>query len=387
MLKRDFGNLSSRLKPGMQIRENTKLDAVSQQQSRVYRVAILSTGLAIYLVACWTILSIGSVDIAPVQFGAFASLACAGFLAFWIAILFDWNLGLRDPDMNLAQMMWAVSVVLMTAYFVVEMKPVVVLSGLAMIVVGANRLSRTELLVFVLYSITLYMLSVLDKVQPATEFIAMIAFGLVLVFGPVLYRLEMLMVERLLIDRNEELSDALDQIRDLAVKDDLTGAYNRRHLMVVLSQHKAMADRRNNYRFTLCAVDLDFFDQVNSSFVHETGDQDLTRFAQIAESVLREVDCISRVRGTEFILVLGGTTENDALIVAHRIGEGLVESQVSDTEAHTGLTASIGLTEYRRGEEVERTMDRADRALYDAKRTGRNQVVVARYESAAGASG
>ncbi|MEO2175917.1 MAG: GGDEF domain-containing protein [bacterium] len=371
----------------MQIRENTKLDAVSQQQSRVYRVAILATGLAIYLVACWTILSIGSVDIAPVQFGAFASLACAGFLAFWIAILFDWNLGLRDPDMNLAQMMWAVSVVLMTAYFVVEMKPVVVLSGLAMIVVGANRLSRTELLVFVLYSITLYMLSVLDKVQPATEFIAMIAFGLVLVFGPVLYRLEMLMVERLLIDRNEELSDALDQIRDLAVKDDLTGAYNRRHLMVVLSQHKAMADRRNNYRFTLCAVDLDFFDQVNSSFVHETGDQDLTRFAQIAESVLREVDCISRVRGTEFILVLGGTTENDALIVAHRIGEGLVESQVSDTEAHTGLTASIGLTEYRRGEEVERTMDRADRALYDAKRTGRNQVVVARYESAAGASG
>lgn len=357
------------------------VDTVSQQRARLYRLATLGAGVFVHLMVCWTVLSIGFMSIEPMQFLGIGSLAAAGFVMFAIAISMEWNLGLEDPDMSLAQMIWSVSVIIMTAYFVSEFKPVVVLSGLAMIVVGANRLSRKELFFFAVYSLTAYILSVaykaqFDSLSWITEIVVMIAFGLVLVFGPVLYRFEMNMVENVLVDKNEELSSALLRIRELAVRDELTGAFNRRHLNQFTQQQKAMADRRD-YRFTVCFVDLDFFKRVNDRFGHSTGDHVLTSFADIAMTILREVDCVARIGGEEFVLVLGGTPQHEAVIAIRRIAEKLAELQVSSIEPQYRITASIGITEYKAGEEIEQTMDRADKALYDAKRTGRNKIVMA----------
>ncbi|MBL4679449.1 MAG: GGDEF domain-containing protein [Pseudomonadales bacterium] len=366
---------------GMHNYELFKVDTKSDQRSRIYRVATLGAGIFIHLMVCWTVLAIGYMSIEPIQFLGIASLAGAGFLVFALAILLEWNLSLEDPDMNLPQMIWAVSVVIMTSYFSFELKPVVVLSGLAMIVLGANRLSKKELLIFAAYSMVVYIASVFYKAQFnslswITEIVIMIAFGLVLVFGPVLYRLEMVMFENTLIDKNAELNEALTRIRELAIKDELTGAYNRRHLMEVLTQQKAMADRRN-YHFTLCYVDLDFFKRVNDRFGHSTGDIVLKGFSEIAQSILREVDCVSRIGGEEFVLVLAGTTQEAAKIAARRIGEKLSKLQVSSIEPNYRITASMGITEFRQNEDIEQTMDRADKALYDAKRTGRNKVIIA----------
>ncbi len=363
-----------------------EVDTVTQQRSRIYRLATLGAGTFVHLMVCWTVLSIGYMDIQPVQFLGLASLAAAGFLLFALAITLEWNLSLEDPDMSLAQMIWAVSIVIMTTYFVNEFKPVVVLSGLAFIVLGANRLSPKELVMFVAYALIAYLLSVSYKSQFAqlswvTEIVVMIAFGLVAVFGPLLYRFEMTMVENLLIDKNEELSSALARILELAVKDELTGAYNRRHLADFLNQQKAMADRRD-YRFTLCYVDLDFFKRVNDRFGHSTGDHVLRSFSEIAISILREVDCVARIGGEEFVLVLGGTPQRDAVIAVQRIAEQLSELQVSAIEPQYRITASMGITEYKAGEEVEQSMDRADKALYDAKRTGRNKIVIAEADQA-----
>ncbi len=357
------------------------MDTQADQRSRVYRVATLGAGIFIHLMVCWTVLSIGYMNIEPLQFLGIASLSGAGFLLFGVAILLEWNLSLEDPDMNLAQMIWAVSVVIMTAYFSIELKPVVVLSGLAMIVLGANRLTKNELMIFAAYSMVVYIASVSYKAQFnslswITEIVVMIAFGLVLVFGPILYRLEMVMFENTLIDKNAELTTALKRIRELATKDELTGAYNRRHLMEVLSQQKAMADRRD-YCFTLCYVDLDFFKRVNDRFGHSAGDQVLKGFSEIAQSILREVDCVSRIGGEEFVLLLAGTSQGDAKLAAARIGEKLTNLQVSSIEPNYRITASMGITEFRRNEEISQTMDRADKALYDAKRTGRNKVIIA----------
>jgi diguanylate cyclase (GGDEF)-like protein len=165
-----------------------------------------------------------------------------------------------------------------------------------------------------------------------TELVGMIAFGLVLVFGPLLSRLEMVMVDRLLIDKNEELTDALDQIRSLTLKDELTNVHNRQHLMDVLTQQKAMADRQSDDHFTLCFVDLDFLNRVNEKFGHSTGSQVLAGFASIVKSILREVDCIARIGEEKFVLVFGGATESDALVAARRIADKLIESQVSSIE-------------------------------------------------------
>ncbi|MFT7685595.1 MAG: diguanylate cyclase (GGDEF)-like protein [Candidatus Azotimanducaceae bacterium] len=358
-----------------------RVDTQSEQRTRIYRVATLGAGIFIHLMVCWTVLSIGQMNIEPLQFLGIASLSAAGFLFFALAIVLEWNLSLEDPDMNLPQMIWAVSVVIMTSYFSSELKPVVVLSGLAMIVLGANRLSKKELLIFAAYSMSVYIASVsykaqFDSLSWITEIVVMIAFGLVLVFGPVLYRLEMVMFENTLIDKNAELTTALNKIRELAIKDELTGAYNRRHLMEVLAQQKAMADRRD-YKFSLCYVDLDFFKRVNDRFGHSTGDNVLKGFSEIAQSILRELDCVSRIGGEEFVLVLAGTSQEDAKIAARRIGEKLSNLLINGNEPNYRITASMGITEFRRNEEIEQTMDRADKALYDAKRTGRNKVIIA----------
>lgn len=358
------------------------MDIATQQKSRIYRIATTGAGIFVHLMVCWAVLSIGYMDIEPLQFVALGSLAAAGFLLFMLAILMEWNLTLEDPDMSLAHMIWAVSVVVMTTYFVTEMKPVVALSGLAMIVVGANRLTSRELAIFAVYSLVAYVLTVFYKSQFEslswlTEAVVMIAFALVLVFGPVLYRFEMSMIESILINKNQELSSALSRIQELAVRDELTGAFNRRHLKDVLAQQKAIADRRTDYSFTLCYVDLDFFKRVNDKFGHSTGDHVLRTFADIARDILREVDCVARTGGEEFVLVLGGTNQQAAIVAAERLSAGLRDMQVSHIEPHYRITASMGITGYRRAEEVESTMDRADKALYDAKRTGRNKVVIA----------
>jgi diguanylate cyclase (GGDEF)-like protein len=358
-----------------------EVDTVTQQRARMYRLATLGAGTFVHLMVCWTVFSIGFMAIQPMQFLGLASLSMAGFLLLALAIMMEWNLSLEDPDMSLPQMIWAISVVIMTAYFVTEFKPVVVLSGLAFIVIGANRLSQKELVIFAVYALVAYGLSTTYKAQVddlawITEVVVMIAFALVLVFGPVLYRFEMTMVENVLVDKNAELSSALARIRELAVRDELTGAYNRRYLKDFLLQQKAMADRRD-YHFTLCYVDLDFFKRVNDRFGHTTGDHVLKGFADIAMTILREVDCVARIGGEEFVLVLSGTPQRDAVVAVQRIAEQLSAMQVSPIEPQYRITASMGITEYKAGEEVELSMDRADKALYDAKRTGRNKIVIA----------
>ncbi len=354
---------------------------VLQQRSRIYRVAMLAAGILVHLFACSLVLSIGHMELAPVEFLGLASLSLAGFLAIALLITFEWNLTLEDPDMSLPQLLWAVSVVIVTSHFVADLKAVVVLLGLTMVVFGVSRLDRRERTAFIVYSVCLYGVSVALLSQSAhmawmTEIVIMIAFAVVLVFGPLLHQFELSMLENVLVDKNRELTAALARISELAVKDELTGVYNRRHLMGFIAHQKALADR-GGHQFTLCFVDLDFFKRVNDRFGHGTGDHVLKCFAEIAESVLREVDCIGRIGGEEFLLVLVGSSEQDALIAAERLAARLRDMVVSMNEPQYRITASMGITEYRPVELIEAAVERADKALYDAKRTGRNKLVVA----------
>ncbi len=356
-------------------------DTLAQQRSRIYRVATLGAGMFIHLVVCWAVLSIGYMNLDNVQFLGLASLSAAGFLFIALLIVFEWNLTLEDPDMSLAQMLWAVSVVIVTTHFVIELKPAVLLTGLTMVMLGANRLTRKEQIVFAIYGLALYVISILILAQSGslawiTEVVLMFAFALVLVFGPALNRFELGLIENALVDKNQELSAALERIRELAIKDELTGAYNRRHVSEILAQQKALADR-GDYSFTMCFIDLDFFKRVNDRFGHSAGDQVLRSFADITMNILREVDCVARMGGEEFLLVLAGTSQRDALLAAERLALSLRDMVVSQNEPETRITASMGITEYRKGEEIQTMLDRVDKALYDAKRTGRNKIVTA----------
>ena len=130
-------------------------------------------------------LSLGFMSIEPLKFLGLSSLAVAGFIFFLLTVMMEWNLALEDPDMSLLQMLWTVSMVIVTSYFVEELTAVVVFSGLAMTFTGTTRLSHRELGYFCVYSIALYGISVsfksgFDSMTWLTEIAILVAVGVVL---------------------------------------------------------------------------------------------------------------------------------------------------------------------------------------------------------------
>ena len=179
-----------------------------------------------------------------------------------------------------------------------------------------------------------------------------------------------------LTTKNVELGDALEQVREMAIRDELTGLFNRRHVMDVLRQQQALADS-GSYEFCLAVLDLDHFKRVNDTFGHGVGDQVLKRFAGIAEACLRDADYTGRFGGEEFVLVLTQVDVEGAAVVARRLCETLAKTDFTDIEPGLKqVTVSIGVAAYRPGTTLDETLARADLCLYAAKDGGRNQVVL-----------
>ncbi len=179
-----------------------------------------------------------------------------------------------------------------------------------------------------------------------------------------------------LTGRTRELERALTRVRDMAMRDDLTGLYNRRQLMEYLYRQKALADRRT-LAFALCYVDLDHFKRVNDLFGHKQGDEVLKAFAEIARNVVREEDFVARIGGEEFVMVLTNATLADAVQVSNRLRRQTQLMVIDPKAPDFAVTASVGVAAYRAREAVEQLMSRADTAMYAAKTQGRNRVVVA----------
>ena len=355
-----------------------------RQKLRIHRACMLGAGLLVHLTVCWIAFESGYLHISTGGFLLLFGAATALFITFLLLIHFDLNLSFDDPDLALAQMFWAVTVVVVSSYFATDMKAAIVLVGLAMILVGTTRLNRTALFTFALYGILIYLATIAyavenrpDQIQWLQESIVAVGFSLIIVVGPLLLRYEMTVMEGSLLQRNEQLAAALDKISELASVDELTGSYNRRYLMEFMRHEKAMADR-GSYSFTICYIDLDFFKNVNDTFGHSTGDKALCEFTSIAKSVVREADCVARLGGEEFVMVFGGASQSDALLVAERINSLLEDLPISDSQPDYRITASMGITDYQAEEDLQVMLDRADQALYAAKEAGRKRIVVSK---------
>jgi diguanylate cyclase (GGDEF)-like protein len=175
--------------------------------------------------------------------------------------------------------------------------------------------------------------------------------------------------------RRLRLDAAMQKLADLAMRDDLTGLYNRRYIMEVLARQKALADR-GHVGFTLCYCDLDHFKRVNDRFGHQRGDDVLREFGDLAGQVVRSVDFVGRFGGEEFVLVLVDADAEEARRVAERLGEHTRGLKVDPNHPDYRLSVSVGIAEFRPGESIEDVIQRADRALYRAKSSGRDLVVV-----------
>lgn len=177
-----------------------------------------------------------------------------------------------------------------------------------------------------------------------------------------------------LSSKREELAYALEQVRNLAIRDELTGLFNRRHVLEILHQQKAIADS-SEYRFSVCYLDLDHFKQINDSYGHGVGDGVLSRFGALLDDVLRDADYNGRFGGEEFVMVLSNTDATEAVKVCERLRQRVEGANFSDLNAALFVTVSIGVAEYQAGDVVDDVLSRADACLYRAKALGRNRVV------------
>lgn len=182
------------------------------------------------------------------------------------------------------------------------------------------------------------------------------------------------MLQSRLHKENVALEANTARIRDLAIHDDLTGLFNRRHVIDVLREQKQLADS-GGYAFSVGYMDLDHFKRVNDTYGHGVGDVVLRRFAEIIRASLREVDYAGRLGGEEFVVILADTRLADALVVMERIRKGLLLADFAAIQSGLKVTASIGATDYAPEETVESLLGRADVLLYRAKQGGRNCVV------------
>jgi len=172
----------------------------------------------------------------------------------------------------------------------------------------------------------------------------------------------------------EEQNKALS---DYAVRDGLTGLYNRHHFKNVYKQEFARA-RRYNTDLACLLIDLDFFKQVNDTFGHACGDYVLQEFSSYLPKITRKTDFVFRYGGEEFLVLLPHTDLLGSLKIAETIRKWSEERRYFDGTTEIGVTVSIGISSMNK-HQPDRPRDLvayADKALYRAKAEGRNRVKV-----------
>ncbi len=171
--------------------------------------------------------------------------------------------------------------------------------------------------------------------------------------------------------QKQVLTKAVQRVEHIISHDPLTGLYNRRHMVEVITREVARAER-SGLGMALVLIDLDHFKHINDTHGHQVGDEVLQAFAEIAQDAIRDTDTIGRWGGEEFILLLPDTQPAErAIVVVDRIQTILRQAIVSPQQPRLRLSFSGGIAVPRSGETLDEMIDRADKALYAAKAQGR----------------
>lgn len=300
-------------------------------------------------------------------------------LIFLTVVRSGLNLRLRDPSMTFAQSLVPGIPALYLIYHLNAARPAFVFLAAVPFIYGSFQLRTRRLAVLAAMYVFGYVAVVAvlavnrpAVVTPVVELLMVISLAAVLsqlaLLGGYLRSL------RARLDRqNRELQHALTRIEELATHDELTGVHNRRSLNEFL-KHEVDRAERGGGPFCVAIMDLDYFKQVNDTWGHSVGDSVLVRASSAMMANLREADRFGRYGGEEFLAIFVDTTLDEASVVAERLRAAVAAVEIPELPGETGLTVSIGLAEWQRGDDPETLTDRADRALYEAKRKGRNRV-------------
>jgi len=176
-----------------------------------------------------------------------------------------------------------------------------------------------------------------------------------------------------IVEQQGQLMHLNRKLEEQTRRDPLTSLHNRRHLMLESGQWFARAKRARSPISTLM-IDIDHFKDVNDQHGHKVGDQMLQHVSDILKSVVREYDMLIRFGGEEFLILLPDTGNREALVLAERIRKAFEVNPFHSRKMNFSMTVSIGV--YTDGHyNLETSIAESDKALYRAKKEGRNRVV------------
>jgi diguanylate cyclase (GGDEF)-like protein len=164
------------------------------------------------------------------------------------------------------------------------------------------------------------------------------------------------------------------RVQELAITDGLTGVYVRRHVLERFSEEWQRSMRRG-LKLSFLMADIDHFKSYNDRYGHLVGDVVLREIARIIKSNTREIDLIGRYGGEEFSIVLPDTDKTGAFQVAERIRSSIEGSKIKAYDEMLNVTISLGIAVFPEdGGDTQELIEKADKALYEAKQKGRNRV-------------
>ena len=282
------------------------------------------------------------------------------------------NLKMTDPSMTSVQMCAGILVITYGIYFSSESRGVLLLTYIIVFLFGVFRLNTRSFLYISVFTLLAYGINIallqIYRPQGVNFNIEYLQWG---VLALVLAAFSVIGGYISSLRRNLSISRAT--IQEMAIRDELTGLYNRRHVRELL-EHEKNRSLRGGDIFCLAMLDIDYFKNVNDTYGHHAGDVVLKTVATTIKTTMRNTEFCGRYGGEEFLIILPQTDIKGAFIGAERVRTNIENTLFPDIGPDFKITVSIGLSEYKMEKDIDDVIARADEALYRAKKGGRNRV-------------
>ena len=352
-------------------------------QKQVLRLRRFFISLAIYVlnisVSYFAYLA-GLVDLQALY--GFLIISLTINVTLYIIFRTGFNLRMSDPSLTSIQICAASLVVMYGIYYTREIRGVLISMYILVLLFGIFRLYTRQFLfvsafVLMTYGIDIFLLNIFQpqNINLKLEFFQWFGLAIVLISVSIIGGNISSLRRELSVSR-KKLQSSLTVIRDMAIRDDLTGFYNRIHLMDLIETENSRSIRTGSV-FSLAMIDIDKFKSINDTHGHQIGDQVLRTFSAVIRSVLRKTDFCGRYGGEEFLIILTQTDLEAAKVFAERVRACVENSYFPDLGPDFRVTVSIGLAQHHTKDNIQKTISHADDALYKAKNGGRNRVMAA----------
>jgi diguanylate cyclase (GGDEF)-like protein len=350
------------------------------QRVRLAQVSLALAMLALGVVGMHYFVWIGAAPRAPVLWWSAVTLV-AMLLAFAL-VRSGWSRRFADPSLTVPQMLFALASAAVAYALLGPGRGAVFPMVMLVLMFGMFVASPGQMRWLSGYAVALFALSMAfsawrrpELYPPAVEAGHFLLIATMVPGVAVLAARLSRMRHRARLQR-AELAQALSRLREHTTRDELTGLINRRHVLELMEQEHQRCIR-SGQTFCLALLDIDRFKPINEAHGYPVGDAVLRAVAQEAQRHVRVSDVLARWGGEEFVLLMSDTRAPLARGGVERLQQRVAALRILNGTAALSVTWSVGLAEHHAGETVAQTLERAERALVEAKSQGRERIVVA----------